>query len=588
MKKIFVLMMAVALTIGLSFSVQAANQCQVTLTSPTIVKTGCEKVGSVTFSFDAGTVLTTGDWWYMDLPPGATICQTLDYFIFNAGAANGVANFGNIAAGSTSNIVYAGAANGIFNSLAAVPVGTAVGPFTVSNTGAVGGNLVSTGNVAFRVQGTIGTQRVWVRVLQMQGDAVRTTTVGASSTLELKILDGALHNTTIRWDSDGSGNYGDAAADTLQGPVPDLRNTLCVNAEQMSGTLMFVSFASLIDFINFTGDAQIAHAAAAQPLSLAFCKGETTGNILIAAQGGCRFDFETPLGYCPAPPALFVGNMLFIEGTTTFGDPGDRYDIRIYSDTAGVYFAGAPAVQGFIPADDKCTATGNAVGAAYIPYNESGTANVAYAGGTCSVGSTNRVREIRTINGAIAGIDIYDALWINLPNLVYDTSIVGDGTQSVIRVALHKYPCGEIFSGSHTVGTLVTTCPVGVGGTTLLFPFLPAMDGSYPGWWGGFMIVNGSTAAGTAVLTFTEADGDTATYTTPSIPAAGQWTAAASADLLTMVTPGAGNTGTFGDANVSVVGVCAFNLGGGFAFTGNLIEGTGYTAYVLEIGRAHV
>jgi hypothetical protein len=366
--------------------------------------------------------------------------------------------------------------------------------------------------------------------------------------------------------------------------VPFIENTLCVNASQMSGSLMFVSFASLNDFLTFTGDSQIAHVASANPLALAFCKGDTTGNILMGTQGACRFEFETPVGYCPTPPATFVGNRMFIQGTTTFGDPADKYDIRIYSDTPGVYFSAAPTISGFTPAaTTECTAVaGGAVGApTFIPVNEAGTLNAVYPGTTCAVPADNRVREIRTVGGDITGIDTYDALWIDLNQMVYDTSVVGDGTAAVIRISFRKYPCGEIFTASHTIGTFVTTCPVGAGGTTLLYPFLPPMDGSIPGWWGGFTVVNGSTAAGTAVLTFTEADGDTATFTTPSIAAGGQWNAGALATLMAQVTPGAANAGTFGDANVAVSAACAFNLGGGFAFTGNGEEGTGYTAYVL-------
>ena len=579
--------MAVALTMGLSFGVQAADTCQVTLTSPTIVKTGCEKVGSVTFSFDAGTQLAGSDWWYMDLPAGATICSPLDYFVFNPVGPLNIQTAG-------ANVNFTNVGDGLLGG-ASVAAGTSSGPITVSNLSAgTGGNLVITGEMTIQVTAAQGSQRVWLRVHDNAAGGGEFITVGAETTLDVKILDGGTHaagTARIVRDSDGDGDYGEdlvAGDDLLAGPVPDIFNTLCVNSVQMSGSLMFVSFASLNDFITFSGDSQIAHASAAQPLALALCKGETTGDIEIGAQGSCDFDFETPLNYCDAlVPGSFQaqgGNMIFLESTTTFGDPGDSYDLRIYSDTSGVYFAGGAVVQGFIPDDDKCTATGNAVigAGAFILYNAAGTANATAPNNSCSVPADNRVDELRTLNGAITLIDTYDALWINLPNLVYDTSLIGAGTEADIRFSLRKYPCGEIFTATHMIGTFVTTCPVGAAGTNLLFPFFPPMDGSIPGWWGGFMIVNGSTAAGTAALTFTEADGDVATYTTPSIAAAGQWNAGAFADLLTQVTPDGGNSGTFGDANFVVQATCTFNLGAGFAFTGNGTEGTGYTAYSTD------
>ncbi|GAF72124.1 unnamed protein product, partial [marine sediment metagenome] len=376
---------------------------------------------------------------------------------------------------------------------------------------------------------------------------------------------------------------------TAQVPAP--QNTLCVNAEQMSGSLMFVSFASRIDKFTFTGDAQIAHVAAIAAITLEACKGVTTGNLLIGAQATCAINYETIRGYCPADTfatqstsyGFTGGNKFLIVGASPFGDSGDRWDIRLYSNTPGAYFTAAPTnIDGYTVAQDACTVPGLlggvGVSAGFTAYNEGGTAGATYpAAGACTVATANRVRELRTAT-PFTGIHTFDTLELDIPAMAYDTAVIGSGTDVIIRVSFRKYPCGEVFSATRTIGTFVTTCPPAAAVTNLLFPFFPPMDGSLAGWWGGFLIVNGSTGAGTAVLTFVEADGDTGTFTTPSIAAGRMWIGNF-ATLLTSVTPNAGNTGTFGDATFSVAAACTFTFGGGFAFTGNGEEGTGYTAY---------
>jgi hypothetical protein len=601
-KKIFIFVMAIALIMGLSFSVQAMNTVQMTLSNPTITKTGCEKVGAVTFSFDSGSVLTVGDWWYMDLQTGATLCSGID-FLITGGAANAVtANANNV------NAVFGNTAgnDSLLENLtaggnAAIRVAN-VGPVTVTNESGTGVNgavkAPITANMCIKVVGAANGRRVTLYVMGDDNATPGTITVQAGYKMNIKILDGAAHNAAaalgdsmILLDANANTIYNEAAGDVITGnAVPHLQNTLCVNSEQMSGSVMYTYFSSLNDKFTFTGDSAIAHTAAAASISLAACKGETEGNIQIAAQGGCAINYETAAGYClldtfntqTMPWAAVGGNKLLIQNASVFGEAAaDQWQVYMYSDTPGVYFTAAPGyLNGYTPAQDACLTAyggGAATGAAWVAYNEGGTAGAAYpAAGACTVAAANRVRELRST--AFAAINTFDTLELDIPALCYDTSIVGDATQADIRISLRRYPCGEIFSETRTIGTFVTTCPPAAGATNLLFPFLPAMDGSVAGWWGGFLIVNGSATPGTAALTFTEEDGDSATFTTPSIAAGGMWVGNVAA-LLSTVTPNPGNTGTFGDSNVSIVAACNFTFGGGFAFTGNGDEGTGYVAY---------
>lgn len=584
MKKILVVMMAFALVLTMSMTAAAKDTVQVTLTSPAIVKVGCEKAGAVTFSFDANSVIRTGDWWYFDLPSGVTLCKGIDYFIVRGAVAEDETDFVTIADKDTRRVTLSGGILGVLNGMAP---GQEIGPMSVTDMGDGATALAAAGGqMVFRVKGTVGSQRVWVYAYGTTTSA--TVTVGAATTFDLTILDGQDHVNNILLNTDVSTGselvWGDVEEDTIDQTenVPHVENTLCINAEAYSSSTVFISFASLDDKFTFTGDSQIAHVATANPLSLGFCSDKVdrdeSGDILIGGQNTCLFDYETTTGYC----ADFSGNRIYLMGTTTFGDPNDRYDMTVEIETPGVYFSSVPALAGFEPGDDKdCANTGDALGVAFTYFNEAGAEASGLPTASCDVASNDRVRLAKTTGGAITSIDDYDALWINLPPMVYDTSIIGADVEVEISVQFSKYPCGVIFTGTQVIGTFVDTCPVGAGATTLLYPFMPALDGHIAGWWGGFVIVNAGPDSGTATLTLIEADGDMATLTTGTIASGTMWNAGSPANLLSSVTPDAANAGTFGDDNLSIQVVCEFSLGGGFGFTGNGTEGVGYCAYVL-------
>jgi len=604
MKKNLLITLAVAITMVFAAGAMAANTIQVTLTSPTIVKTGCEKAGAVTFSFDEGSVLSNRDWWYMDLPEGVTICSPINYLIAGSNNADISANASNAA---TVTATFAAGANSIVDgSTGAVGMNaTNVGPLTTKLIGVNGVNgtngvIRTGGNMAISVVGAQNSRRVTLTALS---DTILAGTsnlhVQAGYKMYVKILDGAAANTAVAagdsvilLDSNANNVFNEAGnltQDVIRGTVPNLANTLCVNATTYSGSLVFVSFASLLDKFTFTGDSQIAHVAAANAITLNACKGVTTGEILLTAQGICSLDYETHAGYCATsafstqimPYGLVGGNKYIIKGTGTFGDAGDQYQLYLYSDTPGVYFTAAHTAFGYTPLQDSCLlglGGGTAIGLGAVAYNEAGTAGAAYAGVTCTVAAANRVREIRS--ATFTAVDTYNAIEVNIPVLAYDTTVVGSGTEVKIRVSLRKYPCGEIFTATRTIGTFVTTCSPASGSTSLMFPFFPPLNGATAGWWGGFIIVNQSTLPGTAVLTFTESDGDRATYTTPSIAAGASFNPGAMSALLALLVPASTNTGTFGDKNCSAVAVCAFQRGGAFAFIGAPTGNTGYTAYV--------
>jgi len=149
MKKLAIVLLAMVFALGMAFTAQAANQVSVKTNSEPITKQGCEKNGSIQFTFDAGSVISAGYWWIIDLPLGATLCQTID-FVITAGAG--------------------GVAPALFDAVTVgvIPNGTTAnfGPVKIKDIGAdlINSGLITEGatGVMFRVQGTSGSQRVTV------------------------------------------------------------------------------------------------------------------------------------------------------------------------------------------------------------------------------------------------------------------------------------------------------------------------------------------------------------------------------------------------------------------------------------------
>jgi hypothetical protein len=621
MKKTLLILAALAMVFGMAMNASAAT-VQVTLTSPTITKApgSCEKAGAVTFSFPQGSVLSAGDWWYMDLPDGATLCKPIDYMIVSATVDGGVANH-QVFADTTlaTSIRFAsindrlGGAGLVIGLDTAVP--PAYGPITTKNlTG--GANTVVTGNLAIRVIGAVGSRRVTLYVASdLAGTG--TITVQPNSQLDVKILDGAQYNGNGALADDGTSTrvitntggsnyalaallvpgvfttgpyavFGQDTADTWPGmmlgnvtvdefigasggQVPFVENTLCVAAQNAVGNL-HVSFASLNDIFTFTGDSQIAHVGTGNAISLKSClpsKSVKNDLIKIGGQGACTFSYDTHAGYCATYAAA-----VYLESDSVFGELNDLYDIKLTSKTTGVYFQGHASVGGLLAFGVPCTTPPTPIATTTV----TNTGLVFAPTTSCSILAANMTNMIWSTGGAISGVHNYKYLVLGLPSFVYDSSVIGDGTEVVLNVTLEKYPCGQIFSDDITIGTFVVACSSApTGATTLLYPYL--IGTSYTGWFSGFVVTNGSTTAGTAVLTAMDEDGNSATFTTPSIAGLGVYNCSFLTDA--DWTQATGNAAPFTMAKNFVVRVmCAFNNGSGMAFIGNTVEGyaIGYTA----------
>jgi hypothetical protein len=389
-------------------------------------------------------------------------------------------------------------------------------------------------------------------------------------------------------DSDGDGTYGETGTtdeviggdNSAEGAAtPYEENTLCVDASSMSGQYLYTSYASKSDKFTFTGDAQIAHTASAATIALASCKGDTTDNIGIT--GGqtstCAFDYDsgTDIDYCGT--SAFKNKVLINASSGAFGDIDETYYVtaEITSPSDGVYFGGYPSLTVYKSSEDECADYVPTVGTTLVAGNstnwtlyEGSSTTTTIGDSDCAVGDGYRVDKV-VQKASFMDLDDYDTIWVNFDDFVYTNTAVAAGEEVIIKVTLNKNPCGEIFSDSVTIGTFVTSC-ASSSSTTLYFPWLPGTDAT--GWWGGFVLTNVGSTDGTAALTYNDADGGTATYTTPTISAGAQWTnSAVTASDLTDV------DGFDMAKNHSVTAECAFSARG-FAFTGNGKEGTGYLA----------
>ncbi len=601
MRRIFVVAVALMSVAIFATSSYAANRVNMTLTSPTIYKSGCEKAGSTTYEFDAGSTINAGDWWYMDLPENITLCKNYDFIV--AGAAAGTA-----APNVTINAAALPYQNVVFNTgagIGAIAAATVTGPLTIGGNNPA--NPTITNQFAFLVKGTSGQRRITIYALTSPAVAdVPSLVVAADCTLQLKIFDGAAWSLTdgtigangnrILTDDDGDGTYGEIGAlvalagNEVIGNVntadvtigaPYVENTLCINAEAMSGQYVYTSYASKLDKFTFSGDSQIAHTATAGSIALASCKDSDQFDIEVdSAQGAtqCWFDYEattsgTNGNYCDTGWPSVEEQRFLIEATSgAFGDIGDKYTItaEITSPSNGVYFGGTPAVTLIKSTQDECNVAGTAPTTApvWVGTDDSGDTVTGYNGGDCSVDDDEMAVKLTQTGTSAITLDGYDTIYVNFADFVFMNTAVDVGEEVTVELTLNRYPCGEIFSDSRTIGTFVAECGTVAGTMTIRFPWLPGSDAA--GWWGGFVIANFGASEGTATLTYRDSAGATATYTTDAIAAGSQWvsTAITEADLTDV-------DGYDAALNFSVQAVCGFTARG-FAFTGNGEEGTGY------------
>lgn len=615
MKKFIIAsLLSVCMLFSLATVSMAAGLADVKTTSEAITGASgaCEKLGSVTFTFKAGSVIKDGDWWYADLPLGVTVCHTIDYAILGAvGQVPGPGGFGTITPANGATVT-----NGFYS---VKDLGTnAVGD---------GITVAGPGLIWFRVSAASGSHRLLIQAFDSEAllpvlpntlayletansDGDTSLTVLPDSEFTIKILDGNFQLVGGPWGKNDTpigaaaknGVYGDAAgtADNL-GVTNAWDNTLCATSFGHTSATVNVSLNSGgfsgPNFITFNPtNPEVAHMISATSISLAACKADLFG--LVSLTGGqaavCTFDYETPTNYCGdlviTGPGVFKGstvsgNKILIQNSTgTFYDALDNYQMILQISGNGAYWGGtAPVVTGYTPTNlTQCNndaSGGAAIATAWTVVTETAATPGAIPTGAGCGAIAPASQYIRLTSAAFSGIDTYNQLEVNLPPIVYDPARFVAGGQVTVTVTLNRLPCGTVFTGTRVVAQFAATCPSAAAGTRLLFPYAtPLSDNT---WWFGLSIANPAltnSVAGTAVITVYEDDGDIGTYTTPSI-LVGDMVTYDGVQLLGLLTPNTANVGTLGNTRCHIIVNCNFLGAGGFAMMGNGTESTGYVPY---------
>jgi len=641
MKKLLAVFLAVAMIVGFGSTAMAAFDVRTAITSEPITGTPdfCEKYGATTFTFQAGAKFYDGDWFIFDLPREVELCQSFDFVVLGNSIASGniavAVPTGGVTGGGTletTGVITNGDAY-TFGPWKVIDLGgnpTQGNNIVVANNaGGVAGATAK--GMYVRVTGDASSRRVWFRfydndnatsltnAANMDGNTILV--VGGDTELTLTLFDGnpwdgppadpnTNPNALLRayTDDDNDGIYGEVANDLLQRGGRIWENYICARVTNAynGGDLINVSFdsggISGEDFITFQGQREIAHIIGGTSITLEACaKRDLCGYVSLAGGQGanCRYDYTAPQvtnnhGYCPD-----TGNQVF----TSIASAGNKAILQIGSGTFtgayyieleiisgdGTYFGGIPgSIDGMTAANgaDPCTL---APGSGLYDYNSppaltwtvvtrSGTAFVApFADGAgCgTVPANKQLYRLRSQAFDPTNADI-NRIVIDIPRTVYNPALLSDGDVATVRVELYKVPCGLIFQDTRCIANYVSTCAAAQPQTTLLYPYAVELDGS-SGWWFGMSFCNPSGNAGTATITVYETDGDTGSYTTPSIAAGGMMTMNGT-DLLSNLTAGTGNTGTLGDSRAHIVVICNFGFAGGFGMMGNGMDSTGYSA----------
>lgn len=573
LRKSVVVFTVFAFIFGMAGLALAANRVEVKVTSEPIPQgASCSKAGGFSLEFDEGTALVVGDQITADTDFGTTICKSFDFIIAPAGDV--VLN--------PDGTYFAGTLWGD-----PAVVATNVLPYangTAAFTQTVAGTVTGSTGVVFRVRGIAGTQRITIDVLGPAGNTLVVTNadINQADVVTLNFLDEKTNPLAVGpsdpnpagpeqwvneslWEVDTPATVPPVANGKVFDDDADWNdNTLCIDASNptFTKTVVNASMDSRNDKYTFIpSNPQIAHIA--NPLNIVQypCKGAAASNIRIPDdQGACIMDYEAGTGYCTAGD---LGRRVVLHNVDNFFDNTKSYQVRldVISPTDRIYW-NSGAVNYEIQINPTCT-TGAGVAAGTFPagraWNVNGTELTTFVGGgaSCTIVDAQKATSIETavVPNLFGGID-RKGIWIDLPNLVFETGIP-EGTEVRVRITLQAYPCGTVYTGEVSLG--VFGCAIAVVPNTLIYPYFTATQAA---WWNGIVIDNLAATTATVTAYMYEADGDQATLTT-EIPANSSMVELLP-NLLPLMTMTASPDGELGNSQSYIV-VCSSNTLDGFA-----------------------
>lgn len=614
MKRFLTILIAMMMVMGITSSAMAASyDVRTAITSPAVtgVENVCEKYGAVTFTFGPGTIFTSGDSFYFDLPYGSSLCHTFDFVIagINAITPAGAATaglWGSVSAPHGSETTTSGP--WILRDKGTIPGPNGV-TFTSVTRNVAGVNITTTG-MFFRVTGEKGGRRVNFTVYDDGGTGIYNIGAGfQGSTLQLHMdaeltltmFDGAPHRAYLFKDTfvapavQPNGIYGDVPApgiDTLQSTIElNWENSICAElfdkeAALENKQLVNVSFDSNDinnnDFLTFQGQREIAHVMVSS-ITTAPCNKDACGLIDMAQVQGnkaCTFDNDNNLGYCAPPPKTNPSNKIILHTSGAF-DINEAYMIEarilvdkndgngyLYGDR-GVYFSNFGVRAGDYLTQALACVGGNQQ-ILVTNYRKSdgtlirtpGVTMLAHNNGCNTILPEAQATYLLTQEARIFRGQTNTYLYIDMPTFVYDPSVIERGYKVKIEYSVLKSPCGVFFKGEHCIGTFGCT---NIEKTTLLYPYYTSINNvGDDQFWDGIAITNIGDSDADATITAFEADGTigTATITVNKH--------SVFADVLSNINfvKDPTSPGTFGDDRCYVV-VCANFNADGFAMFGD-------------------
>jgi hypothetical protein len=238
----------------------------------------------------------------------------------------------------------------------------------------------------------------------------------------------------------------------------------------------------------------------------------------------------------------------------------------------GVYWSDQNLwVDGFDTQDDACASVTTLPATPSLTYqlaNGSAAVPDSTHSNNCSVDDTARAVVLNTGVTNLSLTSTNDFMGFDMPAFNYNLDDIQEGDVVSVKVTITKVPCGEIFTGTWTVGTF--GCQASAATAKLLFPYFTEM-GAADSFWDGIAIVNGSSTDGTATLTIHEADGDVATMAV-AVKAHSSYVNLLSA-MLSGMTLTTSVDGTLGNAKCYIVVSTDFVPADGFAMMAESASG---------------
>ncbi len=359
----------------------AANTAKITVTSEPITwKAQCDKAGAISFAFDHNTTFVSGDIITGDLPMNVSLCKDIDFIagIYRAGADplpyNVTTNFNNgTVTMAPGNIQSVPAGN--YFTLPSIGTDT-LGPLTGD------GFLTSVnGGVVFWVRGTVGSQRVTIKVLSDgpvrnevdEVDLINLPSITFSannpadvnSKMVLNILDQKVYASASGLYTDRNNGLGPAG--TYDIAVVPAENTMCINVSHpdFNGESVTISFDSNGDqYTWIPSNPQIAHVVPQQLISFASCVNPECGYIptpLPGSEGnpaGSCYPINNEAGYGIVAGTGYAtvsdgycalthrNNRMILQNVSGMGFDAGLYQVQLeilvngHNGDQGAYFAG--------------------------------------------------------------------------------------------------------------------------------------------------------------------------------------------------------------------------------------------------------